>query len=91
MIQVKKIINGKFYLLDDEKYFFIHFEGKCFAIRDKCPHRNGPLSLGKICETSQSIVCPWHENKIKIKALIIKSLSGVKVCDSIYLLSETKI
>lgn len=83
MILIEKIINGKFYLSDNEKYFFVYLDNICYAVPDSCPHRYGPLSLGKLCQVTDTIKCPWHESKIKIKSLIKKSLIGIKVGDNI--------
>lgn len=31
-----------------------------FAMRDACPHRNGPLSEGKVSVAREELICPWH-------------------------------
>ncbi|MBY0545340.1 MAG: Rieske 2Fe-2S domain-containing protein [Gammaproteobacteria bacterium] len=78
MLKIQKIINGKFQL-DDDNYFFVCLNEKKFAIKDKCPHRGGPLSLGSVCEKSNSIKCPWHDNYLKIKLLVKRSLIGIRI------------
>ncbi|MDO8954600.1 MAG: Rieske (2Fe-2S) protein [Gammaproteobacteria bacterium] len=82
MIKIAKIVNDKFHFNDDS-YFFIEYEQKRFAIPDKCPHRGGPLSLGKSCQIKGTIECPWHDNQFKTSALIKKSVNAIRVQDSL--------
>lgn len=39
-------------------------EDKIFALRDKCPHKGGPLSQGIV--QGESVACPLHDWKIKL-------------------------
>lgn len=39
-------------------------EGEVFALRDRCPHRGGPLSQGMVC--GKHVVCPLHEWRIDL-------------------------
>lgn len=39
-------------------------ENKIFALRDKCPHKGGPLSQGIV--QGESVACPLHDWKIKL-------------------------
>lgn len=40
-------------------------DGEVFALRDRCPHRGGPLSQGMVC--GRHVVCPLHEWRIDIE------------------------
>jgi len=35
-------------------------EGKVICLRDKCAHRGAQLSIGKICDDSKTVECPFH-------------------------------
>ncbi len=35
-----------------------------FALRDRCPHRGGPLSQGIVC--GRQVTCPLHEWRIAL-------------------------
>jgi nitrite reductase (NADH) small subunit len=35
-----------------------------FAVRDRCPHKGGPLSQGLVCGTT--VTCPLHSWKIQL-------------------------
>jgi len=40
-------------------------EDKIFALRDKCPHKGGPLSQGIVHD--ERVTCPLHDWKISLK------------------------
>ncbi|MDH0646518.1 Rieske 2Fe-2S domain-containing protein [Pseudomonas sp. GD03858] len=44
-----------------------------------CPHRGGPLHLGKASGDGQDIVCPWHDIPYKTCRLERKALVSVRV------------
>ena len=50
--------------LGDDRYFVLEDEGRLFLVPDKCPHRGGPLSLGRRTPDDMRVVCPWHGSKI---------------------------
>ena len=39
-------------------------DDKIFALRDKCPHKGGPLSQGIVHDTK--VACPLHDWKIQL-------------------------
>src|SRR6516162_6197211 len=44
-----------------EKLLFFRYQGKCFALEDRCAHRGKPLSIGR-CEFpgTNTITCRYH-------------------------------
>lgn len=40
-------------------------EGNVFALRDKCPHKGGPLSQGMVA--GRHVTCPLHSWKIGLE------------------------
>lgn len=51
--------------------------GTFLAIDDRCPHRGGPLSEGKLEGTT--VTCPWHVAKFDL--VTGKKLGGPANCD----------
>ena len=45
-------------------------DGRCHAVSATCPHRGGPLHLGRVEESGKYIVCPWHKTKVSIARLL---------------------
>jgi len=79
MICITKIFINKYILISNQRYFLLLNNNKRYAIPDSCPHRGGPLSLGSICQESQTIQCPWHDNIFKIKNLTKKTLTAIRI------------
>ena len=48
----------------NDRYFVFEHGGRLFLVRDKCPHRGGPLSLGSRSPDDKRLVCPWHGSRI---------------------------
>jgi nitrite reductase/ring-hydroxylating ferredoxin subunit len=46
--------------MDDEDLTITFWEGKFFAYESKCPHRKGPIFLGKL-KSNACITCPSHK------------------------------
>ena len=44
---------------------FRNSEGEVFALRDKCPHKAGPLSQGIV--HGRAVTCPLHSWKIQLE------------------------
>ncbi|OGT37400.1 MAG: hypothetical protein A3F11_07225 [Gammaproteobacteria bacterium RIFCSPHIGHO2_12_FULL_37_14] len=69
-----------FITIDKNKYFiFKGINGKNVIIPDHCPHRGGPLHLGKWDEKKEAIICPWHRIACKKQYLIHNGLPAVRV------------
>jgi nitrite reductase/ring-hydroxylating ferredoxin subunit len=52
--------------------FFLHRNraGAFVLIRARCPHRGGPLFLGRILDDPvESIRCPWHDSVVPVQAM----------------------
>ena len=52
--------------------YFIYKKEKSFLlISGICPHRGGPIHLGKVIVKGKKhfIKCPWHDNKFKVDML----------------------
>lgn len=43
---------------------FRNMDGEVFALRDKCPHKGGPLSQGIV--HGNRVACPLHDWKIQL-------------------------
>ncbi|PJX12639.1 hypothetical protein CWI66_16565 [Halomonas sp. 141] len=41
-----------------KRLLLVEIDGVHYSIEDKCPHRGGLISRGKICE--KGIICPLH-------------------------------
>lgn len=68
----------------DEKLYFLKLrERQTLALPAECPHRGGPLQYGKQADNGNSIVCPWHENELKVCNLAKRSLCMVRVTDEL--------
>lgn len=52
-------------------------DGKMYILNGRCPHKGGPLYLGK--NENQHIVCPWHETKVPLEKLIGSSYPAIFV------------
>lgn len=67
-----------------EKFFFFNqTDLDTQVLPVNCPHRNGPLHLGKMTEKGRVVTCPWHENKYSVCNLEKKALPSVKISDTI--------
>jgi nitrite reductase (NADH) small subunit len=56
---------GRCYLVGGEEIaVFRQRDGRLFAIQNRCPHRQGPLSEG-ICGAGK-VICPLHAHKFDL-------------------------
>ena len=53
-----------------------NFEGKLYAIGDKCTHVGGPLGKGKL--EGSVVECPWHGSKFDLKTGAVKAGPAVE-------------
>lgn len=52
-----------------EEYFLLGHQDSLYLVRNRCPHRGGPLKFGFINECEE-IVCPMHHNAVAITWLL---------------------
>jgi nitrite reductase/ring-hydroxylating ferredoxin subunit len=61
------------------RLFLLDWNKKKYLVKDYCPHRGGPLSLGDQMTDEDKIVCPWHKNKVCATRLTTMALPMVRV------------
>jgi phenylpropionate dioxygenase-like ring-hydroxylating dioxygenase large terminal subunit len=68
-----------------ELYFCLEREGTLYVIRSRCPHRGGPLHLGRIgcgAEANSTVGpllrCPWHGTKLGLDWLCDRAAPSVR-------------
>lgn len=60
--------------LKDKKILILKDQKDKFkAISVVCPHKGGPLHLGKWCKEKKAVFCPWHKNPTPFKTLCRKA------------------
>ena len=71
-------------LVEEEPYFVLRTsEARHVVTRDRCPHRGGPLHLGKWNDRTKSLTCPWHGTCLTAMALRRRAVPSVRCCDTI--------
>jgi phenylpropionate dioxygenase-like ring-hydroxylating dioxygenase large terminal subunit len=65
-------------LAGDERYFMFHDGGRARMVHDRCPHRGGPLSLGRRTPDGRRLTCPWHGTNVGVAALCRTALPMVR-------------
>jgi nitrite reductase (NADH) small subunit len=64
--------------LDDERYFlFCADDGTYYMLPTTCPHRGGPLYLGRYVAERRAIECPWHKTHVSLTRLLRGALPMV--------------
>ncbi|HYP26489.1 MAG TPA: Rieske (2Fe-2S) protein [Blastocatellia bacterium] len=59
-----------FIIAGEESYFLLQLsDGSKILLRDRCPHRGGPLHLGHWDNDAGCLVCPWHQSRYQEKTL----------------------
>lgn len=56
-------------LVGHDRYFVFECNGRIDLVRDRCPHRGGPLSLARLTPDGRRLTCPWHGTKVATTAL----------------------
>jgi hypothetical protein len=44
-------------------------DGAAHLLPTRCPHRGGPLHLGTIDPKGEAVLCPWHDNPVRVRWL----------------------
>lgn len=69
-------------LVGDDRYFVFEDAGRARMVHDHCPHRGGPLSLGRRTPDGRRLICPWHGTKIGVAAMCRTALPMVRTGDT---------
>ena len=56
-------------LVGHDRYFVFESNGRTQLVRDRCPHRGGPLSLARLTPDGRRLTCPWHGTKVTTAAV----------------------
>ena len=56
---------GKKVCVDKKDLAVFRYEGKVYALSNRCPHQGGPLCEGRI--RNGYVECPWHAYQFGIK------------------------
>lgn len=67
------------------EYFATEVNGSYALVPSQCPHRGGPLHLGRTSKCQAKLVCPWHDNAYPISRLNAKGLPLVRTGATIHL------
>jgi nitrite reductase (NADH) small subunit len=69
--------------IGEARYFLLMREGRLSVLRNECPHRGGPLSLGKLSPCKLKLVCPWHDGEFAIRQIEHHGLPSIRQRDKI--------
>ena len=58
-------------------YVFRASSGRRAIVPDACPHRGGPLHMGRWDPEGDCLACPWHRRSLKQRPLLAKSLPAI--------------
>jgi len=56
---------------DGDIAIFRNSKDEIFALRDQCPHKQGPLSQGIVHD--KTVTCPLHNWKIELDSGVVKA------------------
>ncbi len=66
-------------IVQEEPYFLLRISPhECLVTRAACPHRGGPLNLGKWDFRTHTLTCPWHGMCLTKMALESRSVPSVR-------------
>jgi hypothetical protein len=54
-----------FFGRQDDYFLLFSSAEEPLLIRNRCPHRGGPLHLGEVDASGDSLICPWHGTKVR--------------------------
>jgi nitrite reductase (NADH) small subunit len=54
--------------VDGQEFHVRPIGGQFHVIRSRCPHRGGPLRLGRI--DGEVLVCPWHSTRVALSKCV---------------------
>lgn len=65
-------------LVGHDHFFVFRANGQVQLVRDSCPHRGGPLSLGRLTADGRRLACPWHDTRVGVAAINRTALPMVR-------------
>ena len=68
-------------LVGHDRYFVFESAAHLQLVRDRCPHRGGPLSLARLTPDGRRLTCPWHGTRVGVAALRRASMPMVRCGD----------
>lgn len=63
----------------DETYFCLVVDGVLNLLPSRCPHRGGPLHLGRV-ELGR-LACPWHGSTFRLDRMCARGVPAVRTGD----------
>lgn len=76
--------------VSDKTYFVNKGAYHTRVLPAACPHRQGPLHLGRLQPDGETIVCPWHENKYSACNIEKKALPSVRTGDVLHVVTAAE-
>lgn len=69
-----------FLRIGDATFFLLDLgAGRQALVRDRCPHRGGPLHLACRDQGGSKLICPWHEARVAQTWLLRSSIPMIRV------------
>ncbi|TJZ64477.1 Rieske 2Fe-2S domain-containing protein [Chitiniphilus eburneus] len=65
------------------RYFLLQNGDKPVIAPSECPHRGGPLNLGRRKACGAKLVCPWHDNAYPTQSIERGALPAIRRCAEI--------
>jgi nitrite reductase/ring-hydroxylating ferredoxin subunit len=56
----------KLVTIDGREFAVVADDGKYYAVENYCPHKGGPLGLGRV--KNGTITCPWHRFRFELES-----------------------
>ncbi len=72
------------------RYFLLQNGAKLVIAPSKCPHRGGPLNLGRRTECAAKLVCPWHDNAYSIQSIERGALPAIRHGNQISIVTDNE-
>ncbi|WP_437984365.1 Rieske (2Fe-2S) protein [Sorangium sp. So ce117] len=72
------------FYVGEEPYFLLRIgRGRHLLCPSRCPHRGGPLHLGRRAGTNGALTCPWHDASFSPSTLARRAVPAVRRGDEI--------
>jgi nitrite reductase/ring-hydroxylating ferredoxin subunit len=72
------------------RYFLLQSDARLMIVASECPHRGGPLNLGRRTACSSKLVCPWHNNIYPIHSIERNALPAIRYGEYVSFVTENK-